>query len=55
MISVGLECTAVFQYERGYQGLTAFYHNDEGITAFLHVPDVILAEISPIEYETHLL
>ena len=44
---------AVFFYKGRHQGLTAFNHDNEGISAFFHVAYVVFAEVTAVEDEAY--
>ena len=54
MVALSFKCAAVFFYKGRHQGLTAFYHDNEGISAFLHVAYVVFAEVTAVKYEAYL-
>ena len=53
MVALSFKCAAVFFYKGRHQGLTAFNHDNEGISAFLHVAYVVFAEVTAVEDEAY--
>ncbi len=54
-VTIRFKCVSMGQHQRGNKFFSSLDHDDKRETLLVHVPDIVLAEVSPVKDETNLL